>query len=43
LNDLKGTLQTNEKLDEALLDAVGKTDKLNKLKSELGGKEESNG
>jgi type VI secretion system protein ImpB len=43
LNDLKGTLQTNEKLDEALLDAVGKTDKLNKLKSEFGGKEESNG
>ena len=24
LNDLKGTLQTNEKLDEALLDAVSK-------------------
>ena len=43
LNDLKGTLQTNEKLDEALLDAVAKTDKLNKLKSEVGGKEESNG
>jgi len=43
LNDLKGTLQTNEKLDEALLEAVGKTDKLNKLKDELGGKEESNG
>jgi type VI secretion system protein ImpB len=43
LNDLKGTLQTNEKLDEALLDAVAKTDKLNKLKAELGGKEESNG
>jgi len=43
LNDLKGTLQTNEKLDEALLEAVGKTEKLDKLKSELGGKEESNG
>jgi type VI secretion system protein ImpB len=43
LNDLKGTLQTNEKLDEALLEAVAKTDKLNKLKSEIGGKEESNG
>src|SRR5208282_441843 len=42
LNDLKGTLQTNEKLDEALLEAVAKTDKLNKLKSEIGGKEESN-
>jgi len=43
LNDLKGTLQTNDKLDEALLDAVSKTDKLNKLKSEVGEKEESNG
>jgi len=43
LNDLKGTLQTNEKLDEALLEAVSNTDKLNKLKSELGQKEESNG
>ncbi|MGA8152318.1 MAG: type VI secretion system contractile sheath small subunit [Terriglobales bacterium] len=43
LADLKGTLQTNEKLDEALLEAVSKTDKLNKLKSEIGGKEESNG
>src|SRR5215470_16722336 len=36
LNDLKGTLQTNEKLDEALLDAVSKTDKLDKLKAEVG-------
>src|ERR1035441_4695863 len=36
LNDLKGTLQTNDKLDEALLDAVSKTDKLDKLKSEVG-------
>jgi type VI secretion system protein ImpB len=43
LNDLKGTLQTNEKLDEALLDAVSKTEKLNKLKTEVGEKEESNG
>src|ERR1017187_2501702 len=36
LNDLKGTLQTNEKLDEALLDAVSQTEKLDKLKSEVG-------
>ena len=43
LNDLKGTLQTNEKLDEALLEAVSKTEKLDKLKSEVGEKEESNG
>ena len=42
LNDLKGTLQTNEKLDEALLDAVSKTEKLSKLKSEIGQKEEPN-
>jgi type VI secretion system protein ImpB len=43
LNDLKGTLQTNDKLDEALLDAVSKTEKLDKLKSEVGEKGEPNG
>ena len=43
LNDLKGTLQTNEKLDEALLDAVSQTEKLNKLKSEVGEKGDNNG
>ena len=43
LNDLKGTLQTNEKLDEALLEAVSRTEKLDKLKSEMGEKEDSNG
>ncbi len=43
LNDLKGTLQTNDKLDEALLQAVSKTESLDKLKSEIGGKEDSNG
>jgi type VI secretion system protein ImpB len=42
LNDLKGTLQTNDKLDEALLDAVSNTEKLNKLKSEVGEKGEPN-
>lgn len=42
LNDLKGTLQTNDKLDEALLDAVSKTEKLDKLKSEVGEKEGPN-
>jgi type VI secretion system protein ImpB len=36
LSDLRGSLQTNEKLDEMLLDAVSNTDKLNKLKGELG-------
>ncbi len=49
LNDLKGALQTNEKLDEMLLDAVSNTEKLNKLRTELGtgkkeeGKEEKEG
>lgn len=49
LNDLRGNLQTNEKLDSLLVDAVSNTEKLNKLRSELGlsgdGKEEekSNG
>jgi len=36
LSDLRGNLQTNEKLDELLLDVVSNTDKLNKLKGELG-------
>jgi len=49
LNDLKGTLQTNDKLDEVLLEAVSNTEKLNRLRTELGdkkaeeGKEGSNG
>ena len=43
LNDLKGTLQTNEKLDDALLDAVSKTEKLSKLKTEVGEEEKPNG
>lgn len=36
LADLRGTLQGNDKLDELLLEAVGNTEKLNKLRSELG-------
>ncbi len=36
LSDLRGSLQGNDKLDELLLEAVGNTDKLNKLKSEIG-------
>lgn len=40
LSDLKGTLQTNDKLDEVLLDAVSNTEKLKKLRAELGGKKE---
>ena len=36
LNDLRGNLQTNEKLDTLLVDAVSNTEKLNKLRTELG-------
>ncbi len=44
LADLQGSLQGNDKLEEVLLDAVSNTEKLGKLKAELGdGKEESNG
>jgi type VI secretion system protein ImpB len=38
LSDLRGTLQGNDKLEELLLDAVGNTENLNKLKTEIGGK-----
>src|SRR3954454_13141677 len=37
LSDLRGSLQGNDKLEELLLDAVGNTEKLSKLKGELGG------
>jgi|SRR5579872_1144319 len=36
LADLRGTLQTNDKLDELLMDAVSNTEKLQKLQKELG-------
>ena len=36
LSDLRGSLQGNDKLEEVLLDAVSNTDKLNKLKTEVG-------
>jgi type VI secretion system protein ImpB len=42
LADLRGTLQGNDKLEDLLLDAVGKTEKLEKLKQEMGTKEEPN-
>ena len=42
LSDLRGSLQGNDKLEEALLDAVGSTDKLAKLKKEMG-READNG
>jgi type VI secretion system protein ImpB len=40
LSDLKGALQTNDKLNDVLLDAVSSTEKLDKLRSEFGGKKE---
>lgn len=36
LADLRGTLQTNEKLDEVLMEAVSNTEKLDKLRGEMG-------
>ncbi len=36
LSDLRGALQGNDKLDELLMDAAGNTDKLNRLKKEIG-------
>ncbi len=42
LSDLRGSLQGNDKLEEALLDAVGNTEKLEKLKKEMA-KEGENG
>jgi type VI secretion system protein ImpB len=43
LSDLRGSLQGNDKLEELLLGAVGDSTKLDKLKKEIGGGEESNG
>jgi type VI secretion system protein ImpB len=37
LADLRGSLQGNDKLEELLLDAVGNTEKLDKLKTEIKG------
>ncbi|HUY13824.1 MAG TPA: type VI secretion system contractile sheath small subunit [Terriglobia bacterium] len=45
LSDLRGSLQGNDKLEELLLEAASNTEKLDKLKGEMGKKEEggSNG
>jgi type VI secretion system protein ImpB len=43
LSDLRGSLQTNEKLDEILQETLGDKEKLNKLRGELGMKEGGNG
>jgi type VI secretion system protein ImpB len=40
LSDLRGSLQGNDKLEETLMEAVSNTEKLDKLKKELGSKEE---
>lgn len=37
LADLRGKLQGNDELDELLLDAVNSSDKMSKLKAEIGG------
>src|SRR5579883_2120409 len=36
LSDLRGNLQGNDKLEELLMDAVGNTEKMDKLKKEMG-------
>jgi type VI secretion system protein ImpB len=36
LSDLRGSLQGNDKLEELLLESVGNTEKLDKLKNEIG-------
>jgi len=45
LSDLRGSLQGNDKLEEVLLETVGNTEKMEKLKAEMGkGKgDDSNG
>jgi type VI secretion system protein ImpB len=43
LADLRGSLQGNDKLEELLLEAVGNTEKLAKIKGEMGKGEASNG
>lgn len=43
LGNLMGSLQGNEKLEELLLDAVGNTEKLEKLRSELAAEEPEKG
>jgi type VI secretion system protein ImpB len=43
LADLRGSLQTNEKLDEVLQSTLGDAEKMNRLRSELGLEGGSNG
>ena len=43
LSDLRGTLQTNEKLDEVLQDVVNNSDKLEQLRSSVKANEDEKG
>jgi len=43
LSDLRGALQTNEKLDTVLMEAIGNTEKMNKIKEELSKEKEKGG
>ena len=43
LSDLRGSLQGNDKLEELLLDAVSNSEKLDKLKGEIGSPEKKEG
>lgn len=43
LSDLRGALQTNEKLDTVLMEAIGNTEKMGKMKDELGKEKEKGG
>jgi len=43
LSDLRGSLQGNDKLEELLLEAVGNTEKLEKIKGEIAEGEGTNG
>lgn len=43
LSDLRGSLQGNDKLEEMLLEAVGNTDKLDRLKKEMEKEKGNNG
>jgi type VI secretion system protein ImpB len=43
LSDLRGALQTNEKLDNVLMEAIGNTEKMARIKDELKKEEDKGG
>jgi len=43
LSDLRGALQTNEKLDNVLMEAIGNTEKMGKMKDELSNEKSKGG